>query len=64
MNCRDCIHLNVRALAKRNMYLAKLGHGYCDKHEGRIPIAGCFCADWVEAKPESVMAREQFWRSR
>lgn len=64
MNCRDCIHLNVRRLAERNRHLAKQGYGYCDKHEGRIPMAGCFCDDWQESKPESVQARETFWSSR
>ncbi len=64
MNCRDCIHFDLRGLAQRNRYLAKLGHGYCTKHEGRLPMAGCFCADWEQARSESVQARETFWRSR
>lgn len=64
MNCRDCAHMDVRGLAQRNKALAKEGFGFCLRHPGRIPVAGCFCADWNEAAPESVQAREMFWRSR
>jgi len=64
MNCRNCTHFNVKKLAQRDLSMAKYGHGYCDKHAGLLPMAGCFCADWVEAKAESVQARETFWRSR
>lgn len=64
MNCRDCVHLDVRSLALQNKVLAKHGYGFCTQHEGRIPMAGYFCDDWADAKPESVMAREQFWGSR
>ena len=59
-----CSVCDVRALAQRNKTLAKEGYGFCLKHEGRIPMAGCFCADWEQAKPESVAARETFWKSR
>lgn len=64
MNCRDCTHMDVRALAARNKTLAKQGYGFCTQHEGWIPMAGCFCADWNEADPKQVAARENFWRSR
>lgn len=56
--------MDVRGLAQRNKALAKEGFGFCLRHPGRIPVAGCFCADWNEAAPESVEAREMFWRSR
>lgn len=64
VNCRDCLHYDVRALAQRNKTLAKEGYGFCQKHEGRIPMAGCFCADWNEAPQATVQARETFWKSR
>lgn len=63
-NCRDCKNMDVKGLAKVNKAMAKNGYGFCTVYEGRIPMAGCFCDDWQEAKPESVQAREQFWRSR
>ena len=63
-NCRNCKNMDVKTLAQRNKTLAKQGYGFCLKHEGRIPMAGCFCADWVEAQEATVQAREAFWRSR
>jgi hypothetical protein len=64
MNCRNCVHFNLKDLIRTGKYLAKQGHGRCNKQDRILPMAGYWCEAWEPAPAEAVAAREQFWRSR
>jgi hypothetical protein len=64
MNCRNCLHFNLRSLIQTGKYLAKQGHGRCNKTPAILPMAGYWCEQWEPATEQAVQARQDFWRSR